>query len=715
MEDTDLYDTADWDTFRSVFGLNRYSAGSLTQVHPAGTLACSAPGISSGSGGTDTEAAADVEWATAAAPGAAIVVAACADTATNFGGLIALQNMLSNGPLPGIVSISYGEAEVLAGTAFNSYINLLYQTAAAAGVSVFVSSGDSGAATVDAGSPEAIYGISVSGWASTPYNVAVGGTDFADYNFAVSHFWGNNDQYYGSAKSYIPEMPWNDTCGSGVTAGYLYSLGYINTPTTYGLNGLCNDSSYYFLTNTVAAGGGPSACVAGSPTVANATSGTCSGYVKPSWQSVYGNPSDGVRDIPDVALFAADGLWGHYYVTCFSDLANNGAPCTGAPSTWAGGGGTSFSAPIMAGIQALINQATGTKAGNPNPAYYQIAQSAYSTASGRSSCNSLSPSSACTFNDVTTGDITVPCAGTFNCFLSGQALGVLSTSSTSYEPAYAAASGWDFATGLGSVNAFNLLQAFTATIAPANLSVALTAGGAFTQGQSGATYTITVSSGTAATSGTVTVTAILPSGLTAVSMAGDRLELRFERLFPRRLARRFLKLSRNHAHGGRSGQCRFASADHSGGCGRGGGGRDGHGFHGHPPARRALLVHPQLRRTGLHSSRRNRNYFRHGRERLRLDRVGPGQPDLGVYYIRRKRRRERHGHLHGGSKWRRRALRHAHGRRNIVHRAAGRRGGGQRRFRRIHGASRSGRRLDHNYYAGQHRRDGGGGGLELLR
>ncbi len=58
----------------------------------------------------------------------------------------------------------------------------------------------------------------------------------------------------------------------------------------------------------------------------------------------------------------------------------------------------------------------------------------------------------------------LPCAGAFNCYLDGEALGVLSTSNTSYAPAYAAARGWDFATGIGSVNAFNLLNAFVEAV-----------------------------------------------------------------------------------------------------------------------------------------------------------------------------------------------------------------------------------------------------------
>jgi subtilase family serine protease len=181
-------------------------------------------------------------------------------------------------------------------------------------------------------------------------------------------------------------------------------------------------------------------------------SGSCAGYAKPSWQVATGNPSDRVRDIPDVSLFAADGVWGHYYVFCFSDPRNGGAACTGAPSGWAGAGGTSFASPILAGIQALVNQKYGAQ-GNPNPTYYHMA----ATTTG-------------VFHDVTLGDMDVNCTGTTNCYdstttssggrrgRSSSTQGVLSTSSSSYAPAYGTTSSWDFATGLGSVDATQLVN-----------------------------------------------------------------------------------------------------------------------------------------------------------------------------------------------------------------------------------------------------------------
>jgi subtilase family serine protease len=196
------------------------------------------------------------------------------------------------------------------------------------------------------------------------------------------------------------------------------------------------------------------------PSISGVVSGTCKGYAKPSWQSVVGNPSDGVRDIPDVSLFAANGVWGHYYLFCWSDKRNGGASCTGAPSSWSGGGGTSFSSPIMAGIQALVNQYTGKRHGNPNPVYYKIAAGEYGT-TGSASCNSTNSSGAagsCIFYDVTQGDMDVNCTGSRNCYVPPGKNGVLSTSAGSYSKAYGTATGWDFATGIGTVNVQNLVN-----------------------------------------------------------------------------------------------------------------------------------------------------------------------------------------------------------------------------------------------------------------
>jgi subtilase family serine protease len=453
IEDTNVVSTADWTKFRKTFGLSSYTTASFTTVHPAGASACSSPGIN----GAEGEASLDAEWASAAAPGAAIVLASCADSTTTFGGLIAFQNLIAEKTHPKVVSISYGYCEAYNGATANAAYKNAYETAAAGGVSVFVSSGDESADSCDADLGNATHGIGVSGFASTPYNVAVGGTDFADtYLKTNSTYWNTtNTSTYGSAKSYIPEIPWNDSCASTLVAKY---LGYA---TTYGTSGFCNSSEgeANFLT-TAGGSGAPSGCATGAPATAGVVGGTCKGYAKPGWQVLFGNPADNVRDVPDVSLFAANGLWSHFYIYCNSDTAEGGAACTGAPNTWSGAGGTSFASPIVAGVQALVNEKTGSAQGNPNPTLYKLAATEYGKA-GSTTCNSEAtggPASTCIFYDVTLGDMDINCTGTHDCYKPSGTYGVLSSSDTTYTKAYGTKPGYDFSTGIGTINAANLVN-----------------------------------------------------------------------------------------------------------------------------------------------------------------------------------------------------------------------------------------------------------------
>ena len=566
VEDSNTYST-DVATYRSKF-LSKYS-GTVTTVHPSGSNACTDPGTNA----ADGEADLDAEVASAIAPNATIEVATCSDT-TTFGGLLAIENLLATGTPPAIISMSYGECEAVNGAASNAAFNSAFQTGAAAGVSIFVSAGDSGPSTCAPLFPVndayVLPGVGVTGWGETIYNVSVGGTDFEDtYNAVkgspatpVSTYWYSTNTGTGSsAKSYIPEVPWNDSC-----AGYLL-YNFSGFATGYGTGGLCAGSHH----SIAAAGGGPSSCAmrgGGTHQTSFAVvDGSCTGYAKPSWQSgIVGNPADGVRDVPDVSLFAANGLWGHYVIVCYSDTANGGTSCAGAPSTWSGFGGTSVAAPVMASIQALVNEEWGIRAGNPNPTYYSIAKAEFGS-TGNSACYSINQpapkglSSNCVFYDITHGDTNVDCqyngagdvdgvgcyrpSGTYgalstqalttgtvtaggsgytsaptctigapsnlnkylapngtvlwaggtqatctatinagthvvtgvtinnggsgyvggaSCTLTGGGSGatcsvspVMGTVASAYQPAYGATPGWDFATGIGSVNAYNLV------------------------------------------------------------------------------------------------------------------------------------------------------------------------------------------------------------------------------------------------------------------
>jgi subtilase family serine protease len=458
IEDSDVFSSADWSTFRSEFGLSGFTSGSFTQLHPApasGSNNCTDPKVVSGN---ETEAELDVEYASAAAPSAAIQLLSCADSSTTFGGLIALENTLSKGgTLPGTISISFGECEAQNGATSNATFSSTYQEAVGLGISVFVSAGDEGAASCDADESKATHGIAVSGFASTAFNVAVGGTDFGDTAAGTTvTFWSStNSSTFESALSYINEIPWNDSCASALIAK---AEGF---SAEAGSSGFCNSRTGEedFLT-TASGSGGPSGCFTGKASTSGEVSGTCKGNPKPSFQSVLGNPSDGVRDIPDVSLFAANGVWGHFYVFCDSDTKDGGATCSGSPSGWSAAGGTSFASPIWAGFQALVNQKVGSLQGNPNSVYYSLARTEYGS-SGSTSCNSTSGNkvaSTCIFYDVTQGDMDVNCTGKVDCFLPSGRNGVLSTTSSADDPAFGTTTGWDFATGIGTVNVANLVN-----------------------------------------------------------------------------------------------------------------------------------------------------------------------------------------------------------------------------------------------------------------
>jgi len=453
-EDSDIYSSSDWTQFRSLFGLSGYTDGSLTQVHPgrqAGARNCSDPGANA----DDFEATLDTEYSSAAAPDAEIEVASCASTKTTWGLTIAIENLINSTSPPPILSVSYIWCEADAGAANDKAYYHAWQQAAAEGVSVFVASGDEGAAACDYGASEASHGIAVNGLASTEYNVAVGGTDFGDtYRHQNADYWTmGNSASFGSAISYVPEIPWNSSCASRLIAKYVTGSGV-----TYGTDGFCNATKGANFLTTYAGSGGPSSCARRGP------GGECLGYHKPSWQHLLGNPHDGVRDLPDVALFSAGPVWGHAYVVCFSDPARDfNEPCKNFPNGYIYGYGTSFASPIMAGIQALVDQATTTAQGNPNPTLYGLANAEFGT-TGDPSCDAKRGKHVgkeCVFRDVTKGDMDVPCLhGTPDCYLPSGTYGVLSREADAYKPAFVARNGWDFATGLGSVDAANLVDAW---------------------------------------------------------------------------------------------------------------------------------------------------------------------------------------------------------------------------------------------------------------
>ena len=339
MADTNVKLT-DVTAFRSQFGLGANNVTVVLNGTDPGDLA-----------GEETEADLDMEWSGGVAKGAAVKLVVSANTNASDGVTLSAQYIVNNRLAP-VMSMSYGLCEADMG-GMNALYNSLWSQAAAEGISVFVSAGDSGSAGCDI--PEssgskgqntttpAAGGFGVNGLASTPYNVAVGGTQFSD---STGAYWNaGNDAHLASAKSYIPEAVWNES-------GY----------TTAGA-----------AANGLWAGGG------GYSTI----------YAAPAWQTGAGvptvDPAGGGhhRYLPDVSLSGAghDGylveIEGSMYLV----------------------GGTSAGAPSMAGIMAILVQRAGAWQGNPNARFYPIA--------------AQSPAA---YHDITAGTNAVPCqGGSANC------------------------------------------------------------------------------------------------------------------------------------------------------------------------------------------------------------------------------------------------------------------------------------------------------------
>ncbi len=420
-------------SFRTMFGLPANFDAANVILNGAD------PGITSV--GEEAEADLDVEWSGAVAPGAAVRLVVSASTPASAGvDLSALYIVEHN--LAGTMSESYGACENVLGSAENAFYDSLWEQAAAQGITVFLSSGDGGSAGCDDFNTQqvATHGLAVSGLASTPFNVSVGGTDFDQVNNWAAYWNPTNDPTGTSAKSYIPEIPWNENCAQ------------------IGLTG-CGASAPNGSVNIVAGSGGPSSL-----------------YGKPKWQmGVTGVPNDSRRDQPDVSLFASAGFDATGYVYCQSDLTISGARTCDINASngildFGVVGGTSASAPAFAGIMALVNQYQAAhggvnRQGNANYVLYALAKKA-----GASCTSSAAEAAGCIFNDVTKGNSvlptgapgvgtnSVPCqGGSLNCSVStAGSNGVLVDPSHTTTEAWTATAGYDMTTGLGTVNVNNL-------------------------------------------------------------------------------------------------------------------------------------------------------------------------------------------------------------------------------------------------------------------
>ena len=329
--------------FRSVFGLPVNA--------PKVTVNGTDPGVDVN--GDEIEAVLDVEWAGAVARNANINLVVSASTNTSFGGDLSANFIINENPPPPVLSESFGACELQIGTTANAMYNSMWQQAAAEGITVIVSTGDNGSAGCDVtqvnGAPTgpAQFGLEVNGIASTPFNVAVGGTDFDDFSNA-STFWNSTNAAgtQASAKSYIPETTWNDTCTNVIVYHTVFSFSNAtsacNSPTVQGNN-------QFGIDFTLPVGGfRRQEQLHLRPTSTTKPIHSCSGgYPKPSWQVGVTPAGDLTRDLPDVSMFAGDGLIsGSFYVICERDQqgpsANTSAACNLATGAFVGVGGLRY-------------------------------------------------------------------------------------------------------------------------------------------------------------------------------------------------------------------------------------------------------------------------------------------------------------------------------------------------------------------------------------
>jgi len=403
-------------------------------------------------GGDEAESDLDLEWSGAIAPGATVNFV-YTGSSSNQGAFDAIQYAIEN-QIGTIISSSYGNCEAaLLGFTLESSL----QQGTVQGQTVLSATGDDGSTDcfgIGGLSTTAQQAAAVDYPASSPYVTAMGGTEISstanngDYLTAGNGYWqaeGSSD-IASSALQYIPEIGWND------------------------------DAANCGASDCLSSGGGGASAL----------------FSKPAWQTGVPGLSGSItmREVPDLALYASPSFPGFLY--CSSDPsawgnAQSGSCVTGFRDAndvyLTVAGGTSFDGPIFAGILALINQKQGytTGQGLINPTLYTLA------------ANSATYASA--FHDIPSGN-NFCTAGAPYCASNGSTLG------------FAAGTGYDQVTGLGSVDASNLAAAWPASTGPTLLAstTAITASNSAPNIGVSDTFTVTVAAASGTPTGTVNLT-----------------------------------------------------------------------------------------------------------------------------------------------------------------------------------------------------------------
>ena len=421
---------------------NFQNAAGLTVKDPTLVLVpnSGSPAVSSGD---EAESDIDMEYSGGIGTGATIFLVYVGDN-SNYSVWDSLNYAVDTLIAP-VISISYGDCETDLGSSDYASLNSVLEQAASQGQSVIAAAGDEGSTAcygdtdLTTSQQEA---LAVNFPASSQYVTGMGGTEFPAADVAASNttYWepASGSDVISSALSYIPEQVWNDDSSSdGLSSG----------------------------------GGGVSTLTA-----------------RPSWQTgVPGIPSGSYRLVPDISLDASPNNAGYLY--CSSD-----STATGITGSCSNGfrdsndeyltvaGGTSFDAPIFAGMLAMVNQKlNSTGQGVVNSTLYTLAADATTYASA--------------FHDITSGGNQCT-AGSSYCSAAG-------------ESEYSATTGYDEASGLGSLDFSNLLKAWP-TIPASSLDASTTTLSAATSTPaSGADDTITITVASGSSSSTTTPTGTL--------------------------------------------------------------------------------------------------------------------------------------------------------------------------------------------------------------
>jgi subtilase family serine protease len=422
------------------------SAAGLTVKDPTLVLVPNS-GNSALSLGDEAESDLDIEYSGGIATGATIYLVYVGKN-SNYNVWDSISYAVDTLIAP-IISVTYGDCETDLGSNNYATLNSILEQAAAQGQSVIAASGDSGStdcygySNLTTTQQEA---LAVDFPSDSQYVTGIGGTEFPsadiDGGSNSSTYWesANGVDVISSALSYIPEQVWNDDSSSnGISSG----------------------------------GGGISTLTA-----------------RPSWQTgVTGIPSGGYRLVPDISLAASPSNPGYLYCTSDSSYWSSGqqASCNSgfrdsSTEYLTVAGGTSFGAPIFAGMLAIINQKLhSTGQGVVNSTLYTLAADTTTYAKA--------------FHDITSGGNQCD-AGSSYCSAAG-------------ESEYPATSGYDEASGLGSLDFYKLLGAWPTIPASSLEPSETTLSAATSTPASGADDTITITVASGSSSSTTTPTGTL--------------------------------------------------------------------------------------------------------------------------------------------------------------------------------------------------------------